>query len=415
MLARVIDWVARFAARLQTRIDITQYGARSVTDADISIEAVNDKRGRARFVDLGREFAARLEHSVPQLRSEQLELVNPNKNPLFGHARAQLFIAHRNEGAVGRIAAHIDDLTLAAPPEQGFGPGTGMFGYFDAEDEAVARVLLNTAEGWLKQQGMARVLGPISMAMWEEPGLLVKGHDHAPMIMMGHQPHHYQPWIENADYALAKTLYTYDLDISKEFPPLVQRIVKSGERNERINVRRVNKARWDEDAEIVLSILNDAWSDNWGFVPFTPAEVAYAGKKLKPIIHEELNMIAEVEGRPVAFMLTFPDMNDALTKIDGKLFPFGWFHMLRWLKHPKGSGMRVPLMGVLKEFQNSRMASQLAFMMISYIRNEASSKFQSKRAEIGWILEDNQGMVAIADTIESSINREYAIYEKPLG
>ncbi len=385
-----------------------------MTDADISIEAVSDKRGRARFVDLGRAFAAQLEHSVPQLRSEQLELVNPDKNPFFGHGKVQFFIAHRAGKPVGRISAHIDEMALKMPPEQGFGPGTGYFGYFDAEDKAVAARLLETAEAWLREQGMSRAVGPISLSIWEEPGLLVRGQDHSPMIMMGHHPARYAGWIEGNGYQKAKTLFTYELDISGEFPPLVQRIVKSGERNERINVRRVRKARWDEEAEIVLSILNDAWSDNWGFVPFTPDEVAYAGKKLKPIIHEELNMIAEVDGKPVAFMLTFPDMNDVLTRIDGKLFPFGWFHLLRWLKKPTGSGMRVPLMGVLKEFQNSRMASQLAFMMISQIRKEASGKFQSNRGEIGWILEDNQGMVAIADTIQSTINREYAIYEKPL-
>jgi hypothetical protein len=114
-------------------------------------------------------------------------------------------------------------------------------------------------------------------------------------------------------------------------------------------------------------------------------------------------------------MLTFPDVNDALAKINGKLFPFGWITMLRWLRMPRGSGMRVPLMGVLKEFHSSRLASQLAFMMIEGIRHEASTKFGSKRGEIGWILEDNQGMVAIADTIQSKINREYAIYEKQLG
>ena len=290
-----------------------------------------------------------------------------------------------------------------------------MFGYFDAIDETVAHALLHTAEQWLRDQGMIRVLGPISMAMWEEPGLLVKGHDHSPMIMMGHHPEHYQAWIENAGYSRAKTLFTYDLDISTDFPPLVQRIVKSGERNARINVRRVNKKNWDAEAAAVLSILNDAWSDNWGFVPFTPEEVAYASKKLKPLIKEELNMIAEVDGRPVAFMLTFPDVNDALAKVNGKLFPFGWFHMLRWLRKPSGSGMRVPLMGVLKEFQNSRMASQLAFMMISAIRDQAHGKYGSTRGEIGWILDDNQGMVAIADTIESRINREYAIYGKPIA
>lgn len=383
--------------------------------AQIEIEPVSDKRGRAAFVDLGRAFSDRLPHFVPQIRSEQIELVDPDKNPFFGHARVQLFIARAGSKAVGRISAHIDELALAMPDEQGFGPGTGFFGYFDAEDEAVARALLTAAEGWLVGQGMTRVLGPISLSIWEEPGLLVKGQDHAPMVMMGHHPAHYAAWIEAAGYARAKTLYTYDLDIAKPFPPLVQRIVQSGHKNARITVRRVRKKDWDAEVATILGILNDAWSDNWGFVPFSPAEVAYAGKKLRPIIKEELNMIAELDGRPVAFMLTFPDLNDALTKIRGKLFPFGWITLLRWLRSPKGAGMRVPLMGVLKELHNSRLASQLAFMMIEAIRHESSTRFHSVRGEIGWILEDNQGMVAIADTIQSKINREYAIYERSLG
>jgi hypothetical protein len=397
-----------------------KYGDRRVTDvtnggAEIVIEPVSDKRGRAAFVDLGRAFSDRLPHFVPQIRSEQIELVDPAKNPFFGHARVQLFIAYRGGTAVGRISAHIDELALAMPAEQGFGPGTGFFGYFDAEDEAVARALLTTAEGWLAREGMTRVLGPISLSIWEEPGLLIRGQDHAPMVMMGHHPAHYAGWIEAAGYARAKTLYTYDLDITKPFPPLVQRIVQSGHKNARINVRKVRKADWDAEVATILGILNDAWSDNWGFVPFSPAEVAYAGKKLRPIIHEELNMIAEVDGRAVAFMLTFPDVNDALAKIKGKLFPFGWIHMLRWLKRPRGAGMRVPLMGVLKELHNSRLASQLAFMMIEEIRSHANTTFASKRGEIGWILEDNQGMVAIADTIQSKINREYVIYERGIG
>ncbi len=386
-----------------------------MTGTQISIEAVSGKRGRAQFVDLGREFAAKVPNSVPQLRSELLELVNPDKNPFFGHGKAQLFIAYRGSEAVGRISAHYDELALSMPPEQGFGPGTGNFGYFDAVDQQVGNALLKRAEDWLREQGMTRAVGPISLAMWEEPGLLVRGQDHAPMIMMGHHPAEYAGWIESSGYERAKTLYTYDLDITEDFPPLVQRIVKSGHRNERITIRRVDKSNWDRDAAIVLSILNDAWSDNWGFTPFTPEEVAYAGKKLKTIIFEPLNMIAEVDGKPVAFMLTWPDINDVLARIDGKLFPFGWFHMLRWLRGPRGSGMRVPLMGVLKELHNSRLASQLAFMMINEIRESAYTTFASKRAEIGWILEDNQGMVAIADTIGSKINREYGIYEKKLG
>ena len=149
-------------------------------------------------------------------------------------------------------------------------------------------------------------------------------------------------------------------------------------------------------------------------MPFTPEEIAYAGKKLRPLIHEPINMIAELDGRPVAFMLTFPDVNHVLSRINGRLFPLGWVHMLRWLRRPLGSGMRVPLMGVLRELHNSRLASQLAFMMISRIRRNAVDLYDSDRGEIGWILDDNQGMVAIADAINSRVNREYLVFERPL-
>ena len=384
-------------------------------NGEVVIDPVEGKRGRALFVDTGRRFASREPHAVPQLRGEQLELVDPAKNPFFGHAAHQLFVARRGDAVVGRISAHIDRLALELPRQQGFGPGAGMFGYFDAADEAVAHALLRAAEDWLRGQGMDRAIGPISMSIWEEPGLLVSGQDHAPMIMMGHHPEIYQHWIESAGYARAKTLLTYDLDVTVGFPPLIRRIVQSGQRNERISLRPVDLSRWEEEVETILAILNDAWSNNWGFIPFTNAEIAYAGKKLKPIIHPQINLIAEVDGKPVAFMLTLPDINDVLRKVNGRLWPLGWLRLLRWMRKPSGAGMRVPLMGVRRELHNSRLASQLAFMMISQIREVAIAEYQTKRAEIGWILDDNQGMKAIADAIGSTVNREYAIYERSLA
>lgn len=380
----------------------------------LSNKGKTGKRDRATFVDLGRTFAARVPNFIPQLRSEELELVDPAKNPFFEHASVQLFLALRDGQPVGRISAHIDHLALEIPVEQGMGPGTGMFGFFDAEDDAIAATLLKTAEDWLRGRGMTRVLGPISMSIWEEPGLLTRGQDHPPMVMMGHHPVHYRGWIEGNGYTPAKKLVTYDLGIQEGFSPLIQRIVRSGMNNDRINVRPVDLKRYNEEIATILGILNDAWSTNWGFVPFTPAEVAHAGKKLRPIIKAPLNRIAEVDGKPVAFMLTFPDVNGILARIDGKLLPTGWFHMLNWLRKPMGAGMRVPLMGVLKELHNSRMASQLAFMMIEQIRTEAVRLYGSSRGELGWVLDDNQGMIAIADAIDSKINREYIIFEKSL-
>ena len=385
-----------------------------MTDAEIVIEPVRGKAGRAAFVDAGRRFAAETPHWVPQLRGEQLELLDPAKNPLFEHAEVQLFLARRRGEVVGRIAACVDRLMIEMPPEQGFGPGTGIFGYFDAEDEAAARALLAAAEDWLRERGMTRVLGPISLSMWEEPGLLVAGHGHAPTLLMGHHPERYRGYIEGAGYAVAKRLYTYELDIAQDFPPLVRRIVQSGRRNPRITIRSVDRANYTGDVRTVLHILNDAWSNNWGFVPFTEAEIEYGAKKMKPLIRDELARIAELDGRPVAFMLALPDINEPLARIGGRLFPFGWVTMLRWLRKPVGRTARVPLMGVLREFHNSRLASQLAFMMISDIRNDTTAAYGTTRGEIGWILEDNQGMIAIADAIESEINREYAIYRKAL-
>jgi hypothetical protein len=165
----------------------------------------------------------------------------------------------------------------------------------------------------------------------------------------------------------------------------------------------------------VIDILNDAWSDNWGFVPFTEREKRYAAKKQKPVILPDLNMIAELDGEPVAFMMVLPNINEKLIGMGGRLLPFNWAKLLWWLRKPKCRTMRVPLMGVVKRLQGTRMASQLAFMMIEYIRRNSNMRYDAVRGEIGWILEDNQGMVAIADAIDSHVNREYVIYHKPLS
>jgi len=385
-----------------------------VAAAEITVAPVANKADLNAFIDLAYRLNRSDPNWVPPLRMDMAELLTPGKNPFFDHARVQLMLARRGGAVVGRISAHIDELALAQPPEQGMGPGTGNWGLLEAEDEAVAAALIGAAEDWLRAQGMTRVLAPLSMSVWEEPGQLTKGFDHPPTVMMGHQPQRYQRYIESLAYTPAKLLRTYELDITKEFPPLIQRVVQSGERNAKINVRGVDKSKFDDEAAIILHILNDAWSDNWGFVPFTDKEIAYAGKKFKPIVREDLIMIAEYEGEPVAFMMTLPNLNEVLQPLGGSLFPLGWAKLLWWLRMPRSRTMRVPLMGVLKKHQSSRLASQLAFMMIEYIRRAATTRYGATRGEIGWVLDDNQGMNAIADAIESTVNKEYTIYEKAL-
>ncbi len=382
--------------------------------APLSIRPISSKADRKRFVDLPFRLYKNDPNWVPPLKGEALGLLTPEKNGWFSHAKAQLFLAERGGSVVGRISAHIDTLALEMDPAKGFGPGCGQFGLLDAEDGEIAAALIATAEGWLREQGMNRVLGPISMSIWEEPGLLVEGYDHPPTIMMGHAKPEYRGWIEAAGYHKVKELVTYELDITKDFSPLLQRIIASGDKNPRIRIRQVDKSKFDEEAATILAILNDAWSDNWGFVPLTPPEIADVGVKLKPIVFNDLIRIAELDGKPVAFMITLPDLNEAIKPLNGSLFPFGWAKLLLWLRKPRVKTMRVPLMGVLKELQASRLASQLAFMLIQQIKDASVAHYGATRGEIGWILDDNQGMNSIAEAINCDINKRYWVFEKTL-
>ncbi len=380
----------------------------------ITIRQVANAADRDAFVALAYRLNADDPHWVPPLRDEVYGLLDPKKNPWFEHAEAALFIAMRGDQAVGRISAQVDQLVLAMPESQGGGAGAGQWGMFEAADGEAAAALIAAAEGWLRGKGMTRAAGPFSLSVWDEPGLLVSGHDHPPTVMMGHHNPAYQAWVEAAGYAGIKDLYTYDLDITRPFPPLVERIIASGERNGRIRIREVRKADFAKEAALILGILNDAWSDNWGYVPLTDAEIGYAGKKLKAIVFEDLIRVAEVEGEPVAFMMTLPDLNEKLRGYGGSLWPFNWAKLLWWLRRPKVRTMRVPLMGVVKRLQATRLASQLAFMMIEYIRRDAITRYGATRGEIGWILEDNQGMRSIAETIDAAINKTYRIYGRTL-
>jgi GNAT superfamily N-acetyltransferase len=380
----------------------------------VSVAPVAGKRDFDAFVDFTYAINASDPNWVPPLRGEVVELLTPGKNPFHEHAKMQLFLARREGRVVGRISAHYDELALAQPPEQGMGPGTGNWGLFEAEDADTAQALIARAEQWLREQGMTRVLAPISLSVWEEPGLLVKGHDHSPMVMMGHNRPEYEGWVEGAGYTVAKRLLTYDLPVEDSFPPLVNKIVALGEKNERIRIRPVDKRHFARDAAIIIDILNDAWSQNWGFVPFTEAEKAYGAKKLAPLIFEEVNMIAELDGEPVAFMIVLPDINQLLIDMDGSLLPFNWARLLWWLRRPRSRRLRVPLMGVVKKLQNSRMASTLAFMMIEFIRRDAVRDYGAEQGDIGWVLDDNQGMNAVAEAINARVNRVYQIYDKML-
>ena len=377
--------------------------------SDLTIRPVSSKRDRKAFVDFVWAVYKGDPAWVPPLKSEVHALLDPKKNPWFGHGRAALFLATRGDQVVGRISAQIDDLVQIHME-----PGLGQWGLFEALDGEAAAALVAHAETWLRTNGMTKALGPISISIWDEPGLLIDGFDQPPMVMMGHHRPAYRAWIEAAGYAKAKDLYTYELDIRIDMVPLIDRLIKAGEKNPRIRIRQVDKSKFDSEAAIILNLLNDAWSDNWGFVPLTEAEIAYAGKKLKPIIYEDLVRIAEVDGEPAAFMITLPDINELIADLDGRLFPFGWAKLLWRLRKPRTRRVRVPLMGVASKLQGNRIAGQLAFMLIEFTRRTCVEKYGVHYGEFGWVLEDNQGMMSIAQLPGANINHTYRIYQRSL-
>ena len=385
--------------------------------SDLMIRTVSSRRDRTAFVDFAWDVYRGDPAWVPPLKSEVHALLDPKTNPWFGHGRAALFLAERAGRMVGRISAQVDDLVQVHME-----PNLGQWGLFEALDGDTAAALIAHAEQWLRGEGMTKALGPISISIWDEPGLLIDGFDQPPMVMMGHHRPAYRAWIEAAGYAKAKDLYTYELDIRNDMVPLIDRLIKAGEKNKRIRIRQVDKSRFDEEAAIILNLLNDAWSDNWGFVPLTETEIAYAGKKLKPIIYADLVRIAEVATgpeadatfEPAAFMITIPDINEMIADLDGRLFPFGWAKLLWRLRNPRTRRVRVPLMGVASKYQGTRLSAQLAFMLIEFTRRVCIAKYGVHTGEFGWVLEDNQGMMSIAQLPGANINHTYRIYEKAL-
>ena len=246
--------------------DPARAAAPAAAPASVTVRPVASKADKKAFVELPIALNAGDPNWVPPLKDEVRGLITPGKNPWFEHAEAAVLPRRaRRRESVGRISAQVDQLVL-----EHMGAGLGQWGMFEAEDEEAATALLAAAEGWLRGKGMTRSMGPFSLGIWDEPGLLVKGHDHPPMVMMGHNNAALSGLGRGRRLCRRQGSATPTTCRSTcRFPPIVQRIVASGEKNPRIRIRKVDKSRFDEEAALILAILNEAWSDNWGFIPLT--------------------------------------------------------------------------------------------------------------------------------------------------
>lgn len=375
----------------------------------ISIQPVSlgNKADVRRFIRVPWSIYANDPLWVPPLVLERQQHLSP-RNPYFQHARLKAWVAVRNGEAVGRISTQIDALHQAR-----YEDATGFFGLLEAiDDAAVFAALVDTAAKWLHEQGMSRIRGPFSLSINDESGLLVEGFETPPYIMMSHAPPYYAPRLEELGFEKAKDLLAYVIHPTYETPKVVTNLMRRA--NKRIRVRPLERSRFQEELQTLQNIFEDAWSENWGFIPFTAEEFAEVGKNLKLLVHEELVQIAEVDGVPAAMMVTFPNVNEAIRDLNGSLLPLGWLKLLWRLKVTGVKTGRIALMGVRKQYQNSLLGSALAFSVIEATRPPVIQRGM-REVEMSWILEDNNGMRRILETIGARVSKRYRIYEKSVS
>lgn len=377
------------------------------TATGITIESVGEARVFRDFIALPHLVYASDPHWVAPLEFLQRERFSP-KNHFFEHARWQGWVAYRDGRPVGRITAQVDDMHLQLHQDK-----MGYFGMIEAlDDPQVFQALLHNAECWLREQGMEQVRGPLNLHVNEEVGLLVEGFETPPYFMMGHGRPYYGPQLEQLSYAGAMDLLAYHVHPDFEAPRVMTRLAQRV--SDKVRVRSLCRKELLRDTRIMLDIFNDAWANNWGFVPLAESDFLETVKTLTLLMPEDYIQIAEYEGQAVAFIVALPNLNEAARDLKGRLLPFGWARLLWRLKvrHPKTA--RIPLMGVRSEFQHSRLGPTLAFVVIDAVRRELHQR-GVRQVEMGWILEDNDGMRNIIESIGGVAYKRYRVYEKALG
>jgi hypothetical protein len=381
-----------------------------VASGNISLEAVADKPGLRRFIGLTRSIYADDPNWVQPLAFERLDHLDPAKNPFMRAIDVRYWLASRDGLPVGRISAQINRRHLELHRD-----ATGHFGFLEAiDDPAVFAALVGTAETWLRECGMRRIAGPFSLSINDESGLLVDGWDTPPSMMMGHARPYYRGHLEALGYAKAKDLIAYDVDAMVTWPEATRRLIARTERMPGLRIRPLDMRRYREEIRTIVGIFNDAWSDNWGFIPFGEDEAAYLAKSIRPLVGPDSFAIGELDGEAVGMTVTLPNLNEAIAGLDGRLLPLGWLRALWRLKVRGVTSGRMPLMGIAKRLQGTTRGAGIALGMIERIRRHYRS-LGYRHGELSWVLEDNHAVQAVIAATGATAYKRYRVYEKALA
>jgi GNAT superfamily N-acetyltransferase len=341
---------------------------------------------------------------VPPLIFDQLRFFTPGKNPYLSHSKAQLFMAFRGEEPVGRISAHENNQHSRIHKD-----GAGFFGFFECiNDQTVANALFDAASSWLRERGLKTMRGPLSFSMNDEVGLLIDAFDEPPFIRMTYNPSYYAGLIEGYGLQKIQDLYAYAMFESEEFPKKLRDIAGFVLEDPKLVVRTMDVRDFKSEIRRIKKIYTEAWSENWGAVPLTEEEFDRIVGEFKLIFDRDLSFIAEYDGEPAGLSLVLPDMNQALKKAGGRLFPLGLLKIL-WHKQ-KISSWRMPVMGVLKEHRMRGI--EAVFCCRTY---DAAKKNRAyRKCELSWVLESNTAANAVLKKMGARRSKAYRIYEKQL-
>jgi ribosomal protein S18 acetylase RimI-like enzyme len=370
----------------------------------IEIRKVETKKDKKVFINLPWLIYKGDDNWVPPLKMAVEDMLSP-KHPFYETGKAECFLAFKDKDVAGRIMAICPDAY-----NEYHGSKAGFFGFFESiKDPEVTKALLSQAEEWIKKQGLSEIQGPFNLSSNYESGLLVKGFDDPPQIMMTYNPSYYAKYIDSLGYQKAMDLLAYNVSYPVTMPDVIVKIAKRAEDRNKITYRFLNVKDFDNEVAKMFDIYNDAWEKNWGFVPMTEKEFRHTAKELKMIINEKLVVFVDVDGETAGFIVGIPDLNQVFKKIpNGSLFPTGLFKILGHKKHV--SRMRVPTMGVKQKFRRLGLET----MLYRKCQLEAEKTGLFTHCEASWILEDNINMNKPLVKMGFDPYKTYRIYKKEL-
>jgi len=375
-------------------------------EEEINVIEVESSQQLHRFITLPFKLYKDDPYWVAPLISERKEFFSKKKNPFYRTAKTRLFLAEKGGETVGRIATCIN-----YAHNEFHGENIGFFGFFESiDDYNVASKLLKVAMITLKSEGVEAMRGPANFSTNHEIGFLVEGFDSPPTIMSPYNKPYLPKLAEKFGLKKVMDLYAYYLDRGTPIPDRHIKVVNRIKERNKIKIRNVDLKHFDDEIKVIRHIYNHAWSKNWGFVPMAEDEFIHMGRGLRQIVDPELILIAEVDGEPAGFSMAVPDVNQALIKINGRLFPFGLFKLLWHTKvSNKVDGLRLMTMGVVHKFQKRGIDN--VFFVETY---KKGVELGYKWAELSWILETNDLMCRAADSMGAQLYKKYRLVEMPI-